>query len=182
MGDDRRGSDWLRGAKADRASYETGGALVPPPARLKAATAPVRMMQLAVSIALWAPLLALSGGCGGAITTAATKSTTQRHVGQAHAREAAAPGERVGAPPGPRGVALETCAPAKVGVSASTDRRLYRAGQSVAITVTVRNDTRSSCAVPTGSCVPQVVIKADNGIVVWNRAELQVVCTYRGWW
>jgi hypothetical protein len=139
----------------------------------------VRVMRHRVPIALWAPLLAVGGGCGGAIPRAATKSTIQLHVAQAHARKAV-PTERLIAPPGRRRVAFETCAPARVGVWASTDRRLYRAGQRVLITVTVRNDTRSSCAVPTGSCLPQVLIRADNGIVVWNRAELQVLCTYRG--
>jgi hypothetical protein len=82
-----------------------------------------------------------------------------------------------------RGVAASAparavCAPAALVVTVATDHRSYRRGQPVTITVTVRNGGKSACAMPTGSCLPQVLITGRNGKIVWNRAETQVVCVY----
>lgn len=72
------------------------------------------------------------------------------------------------------------CAAAGLLVRTATARRSYPAGKPVTIRVTVRNLTRSSCWVPLGSCLPQVLITATDGTVVWNRAAIQVVCVVHG--
>jgi hypothetical protein len=102
-------------------------------------------------------------------------------VDHVHPRRTAPLGEAAVAPPGSHRAVLETCDPAKVGVEVATDRGFYRVGQTVEITVTARNDTRSPCYAPTGSCLPQVLITGSDGVVAWNRAELQVTCTYGRW-
>jgi hypothetical protein len=73
------------------------------------------------------------------------------------------------------------CGAAGLRVRVATARRTYRAGEPVPFRVTVRNETGSSCSVPTGTCLPQVVISGKGGLVVWNRAQVQVVCAVGRW-
>jgi hypothetical protein len=124
--------------------------------------------------------LLLAQSCGSGHTGLGgdrTNSATHSSVGRLHARRAA-PNELSPAPMGPGGGHIRPCSAAEVGVVLATDRGVYRMGEPVVFTVTARNDTGASCAVPTGSCLPQVVITASDGAVVWNRAELQVLCTF----
>jgi hypothetical protein len=131
---------------------------------------------------LTALLVAQTGGCGGsALVADRTNSGTHSSVARAHARQAAAPHGVVPAPPSPRRGRVRPCAAAKIGVALATDRGVYRMGQPVVFTVSARNDAGASCSVPTGSCLPQVMIMASDGAVVWNRAELQVLCTFSRW-
>lgn len=105
-------------------------------------------------------------------------------------------GSRPGAPKGPRPTVVprngaigpapsplrsgRTCASSILSLRVATDRRSYRQGEAVAITVTAHNGGRSPCSLPTGPCLPQLLITRENGVVIWNRAELQVLCNVEG--
>jgi hypothetical protein len=44
--------------------------------------------------------------------------------------------------------------------------------------ITVRNDSQRACSVPTGTCLPQVIITTASGSVVWNRATTSTTCMF----
>jgi len=71
-----------------------------------------------------------------------------------------------------------TCPPADLRVTTTTDRATYRVGEPVTLSVTANNRSGSPCNVPTGPCLPQVVITDSHGAEVWNRAAIQVSCPY----
>jgi hypothetical protein len=85
---------------------------------------------------------------------------------------------RASSPVGARATALPAgaCTPGMLVERTAIARRVYRPGQRVVITVTLRNQTSSECSIVTGSCVPQVLVTGRAGLVVWNRAATQVVC------
>lgn len=77
-----------------------------------------------------------------------------------------------GTPPGP------TCAPPNLGITVTAGRVSYRAGERIVLTISVRNDSHAPCDIPTGSCIPQVLISDEAGAVVWNRTTTQGMCTF----
>jgi hypothetical protein len=70
------------------------------------------------------------------------------------------------------------CAQGQVLLTVTTDGATYASGQPVVIDVSIRNTGPAPCNLPTGPCLPQVVISDQAGIVVWNRAATQVSCPY----
>jgi hypothetical protein len=127
-------------------------------------------------------LLAVGGGCGGGgLATEAVNSGPRTRVDHVHPRGAAPRGEGAAAPPGSHRAVHATCDPTRIRVEVATDRDSYRVGQTVEITVKASNESRSVCYVPTGSCLPQMLITSSDGVVVWNRAELRVACNYGRW-
>jgi hypothetical protein len=131
---------------------------------------------------LIALLVASVNGCGGGGGAASQASDSGRHTASGGPPRQVAPRNTgVLAPSPPREAAVRACSAAKLHVAIATDRRSYRQAQAVMFTVNARNDAGSSCSVPTGPCLPQILVTASNRVVVWNRAELQVVCAYRAW-
>ncbi len=58
-----------------------------------------------------------------------------------------------------------------------TGRPSYTVGQPIVFRVSARNHSRRTCNVPTGSCIPQLIITAANGPIAWNRASSGALCT-----
>lgn len=63
-------------------------------------------------------------------------------------------------------------------VRVATARSSYTIGQPVALRVSARNRSRQTCSLPTGSCLPQVIVTASDGAVVWNRASTGTSCMF----
>jgi hypothetical protein len=126
-------------------------------------------------------LVASVSGCGAAAPPSRpTRSEPHAPYGRIHTRQLAPRDVGPTAALSPTGGANRACSAAKVGVQIATDRRSYQPARLVMFVVTARNDARSSCRVPTGPCLPQVAVTANDGVVVWNRAELQVACEFHG--
>jgi len=86
------------------------------------------------------------------------------------------PSSTLGPPSSP--LAAPACSSAQLLITVASDRPTYRAGQVVTLTVNLQNTGESPCDVPTGSCLPQIVISNSGGTVVWDRAAMQVMCTF----
>jgi hypothetical protein len=66
-------------------------------------------------------------------------------------------------------IQVATCHSSTLRVTSSTNERSYTPGTSVTMTVTIRNDSKRTCAITVGPTSPSMAITNSRGDIRWNN-------------